>query len=282
MTANKNPASNFVWTDLSSYDVGASATFYQTVFGWTCHDMGRSLPAPDDRFGMDQVAYHLATKGDRTVAGIFDMTPFFQKIKMPPFWMSYLTVRDIHAVVAEAKATDGATVDVPPCPFGDGTMALIRDPLGAGFTCYEGPDINSKGDGTRSGQMIWNELFTEDIVAVEPFYSRVLGFNLVRDADADSQRVRVLNANGEEIAGIQAAPASVRSEKVYWLPLFSVDRLAKSGPIVTQAGGQIISKNEGADGYATAVCYDNTGAAFGLAEIGGKEGNTRPWYRWLF
>lgn len=276
MTYRKN--TNFVWTDLSSYDTKASRQFYAGVFGWEMYDAGKMPSDPDDTFGMDAVNYHVATTGDKAVAGIFDMPPFFQKIKMPPFWMSYLAVDNIEQVVARAKTVEGVIVDIEPTPFGDGLMALIRDPNGAGFTCYDGPSIDSKGDGSQYGQMVWNELITSDISAVEHFYRHVLGFDVVADNDFyddnGSIRVKLINQEGEEVAGIQQVDESTRGNKVYWLSFFSVDSVSEFSQRVTAAGGEIISQTQD-----SAVFYDNTGACFAVTETGASYNDVRPWHR---
>lgn len=274
--------SNFVWTDLSSYDTKDSRTFYEAVFGWKSYDMGKMASEPGDQFGMDQVSYHVAMQRNEPAAGIFDMPPFFQTIKMPPFWMSYLAVDDIEAVVARACSIEGAIVDVEPTPFGEGMMALTRDPLGAGFTCYEGPSIDAKDDGSTYGRMVWNELITDSIAAVEPFYRTVLGFDLVPDNSFGIKRVKVMNAAGEEIAGIQELDSSIRSEKVYWLPFFSIDGLDDFAARVKFAGGTEVSRTSFGGGFDTAIYYDNTGAAFAVAETGADFQDIRPWYRKLF
>ena len=61
----------------------------------------------------------------------------FQSIRMPSFWMSYIHVQNIEETVRVAKA-NGAIIEVSPeAAPGGGLVALIRDPAGAGFTCYE-------------------------------------------------------------------------------------------------------------------------------------------------
>lgn len=279
MTYRKN--TNFVWTDLSSYDTKASCQFYAKVFGWKTYDMGKMEVDNNDQFGMDAVNYHVATVGDKAVAGIFDMPPFFQKIKMPPFWMSYLAVDNIEEVVARAKSIEGVIVDIEPSPFGEGTMALIRDPNGAGFTCYDGPSIDSKGDGSKYGQMVWNELITSDISAVEHFYRYVLGFEVVADNDFQdgygSTRVKLVNQDGEEVAGIQQVDESIRGNKVYWVPFFSVDSVNEFSKRVQNFGGEIISQDND-----SGVFYDNTGACFAVAETGASYQESTPWYRLFF
>lgn len=275
MTEQYKQDSNFVWTDLSSYDTSKSRSFYEKVFGWQTYDMGKMSAEGEDRFGMDQVNYYVATHGEKPTAGIFDMPPFFQKIKMPPFWMSYLAVNDIGAVVERARGIEGAVIDVEPSPFGEGTMALIRDPLGAGFTCYDGPSINAKGDGSVYGRLVWNELITKDIAAVTKFYEHVVGLQLVADSEFGGKRVKVLNGAGEEIAGIQEVAESIRGPKVYWLPFFSVDSVAAASERITAAGGEVISTvTEG-----TSLFMDNTGAGCAIAETGADYTDNGP--AWL-
>ncbi|MEM9330831.1 MAG: VOC family protein [Pseudomonadota bacterium] len=282
MSAIYRTTSNFVWTDLSSYNTAASIKFYEAVFGWDSHDLGRVSSGSDDHFGMNQVTYHIAVLGDRPAAGIYDMPPFFKKIKMPPFWMSYVSVDGIEALVARARGIKGVSIDVEPTPFGDGMMALIRDPLGAGFTCYEGPSIDVKGDGGEYGRMVWNELITESIPAVEPFYRKVLGFDLKRDAEFFGNRVTLINLAGEEIAGIQEVDASIRSDKVYWMPFFSVDQVDEFNTRVKAAGGTQISTTDLGSGLNSALYFDDKGAAFGVAETGAEYRDVRPWYRKYF
>lgn len=269
--------SNFVFTDLSSYDTSASCSFYGNVFGWETCDMGKASAEPGDRFGMDQVNYHIATLGNKAAAGIFDMPPFFQKIKMPPFWMSYIAVDDIESVVARAKTIEGVIVDIEPTQFGDGSMALIRDPLGAGFSCYDGPCIDSKGDGSEYGRMVWNELITSSITAVEQFYRDVLGLGVAPDEEFQGTRAMLINQQGDEVAGIQEAAGSLRGEKVYWVPFFSVDSLSAFTSRATSAGGHLLLEDQG-----SALFYDNTQAAFGVTETGVEYSDVRPWYRRCF
>ncbi|MEM8923018.1 MAG: VOC family protein [Actinomycetota bacterium] len=262
---------NFVWTDLSTYDRPAALRFYKRLFGWKAYDLGRGDAGGDDPFGMSEVRYHVATIGPTAIAGIFDMPPFFAAIDMPSFWMSYLSVDHLDDVVERARAIEGAVVDVEPTPFGDGTMALIRDPLGAGFTVYEGPSIDGKGDGGRYGQMVWNELITESIVAVEPFYREVVGVDLVEVDGHGGARATIVNPSGVEIGAVQEVDESIRSDKVYWLPFFSVDTIAEFEKRLVAAGGRLLSTTDDPAG-GTAMAYDVGGAAFAVAETGAAPG----------
>ncbi|MEM7010409.1 MAG: VOC family protein [Verrucomicrobiota bacterium] len=280
MSTLYKPDSDFVWTDLSTYDLRGSTRFYSKVFGWKTWDLGRFKASADDQFGMGQVSYQIAALGNDPVAGIFDMPPFFQKIKMPPFWMSYLAVDHLDEVVARARSIEGAIVDVEPTPFSEGRMALIRDPLGAGFTVYDGPSIDSKGDGSQNGRMIWNELITASIAKVETFYEEVLGLRLVRDDSYEGERVKVHNAEGKEIAGIQEVDESIRTQKVYWLPFFSVESLSIFETKLQAANGRIVSQTDFGNDANTALAYDEEGEAFAVSETGvsSLKGGANSWF----
>ncbi|MEM9703070.1 MAG: VOC family protein, partial [Planctomycetota bacterium] len=88
---------DFVWADLSTYDPDKSGRFYERVFGWSFHDSG---------------GYFVAFQGSSEVAGLFETPAFFQKIKMPHFWMSYIAVEDATATAEAAKDFDGAKVEL--------------------------------------------------------------------------------------------------------------------------------------------------------------------------
>ncbi|MEO1197847.1 MAG: hypothetical protein AAFX39_01245 [Pseudomonadota bacterium] len=84
--------------------------------------------------------------------------------------MSYISSDDITATVAEAENC-GGKVGIGPIPYGGGTqIALICDPLGAGFTVYQGSGFGLRGTGTVSGTLTSNGLYDSDVSAVIDFY----------------------------------------------------------------------------------------------------------------
>ncbi|MEM8878817.1 MAG: VOC family protein, partial [Pseudomonadota bacterium] len=123
---------DFVWCDLSTFDVAGTRDFYGRLFGWS-YDR---IPQPDGS------PYDVASINDVPQAGVFEMPEKFQKIGLPSFWMSYIQVDDAAAIVDLARQL-GGKVEVGPIPYGEGALvALIRDPLGAGFTVYQGSDLS--------------------------------------------------------------------------------------------------------------------------------------------
>lgn len=106
------------WSELTTPDPAAAATFYAALFGWT-------VTAPMAEMG----DYRLAQIGETSVAGI--MAPPPGAAAMPPQWGCYVTVSDVDATVAKVVEL-GGTVLVPPMEVpGVGRMAVFQDPQGA-------------------------------------------------------------------------------------------------------------------------------------------------------
>ena len=118
---------HFLWTDLSSYDIPAAVDDYAALFGWQVARSGD---------------YRFAAAGDTTVVAIFQMRDFLAKIDMPSFWTSYVHVDNLEATPDKVARHENAIIEVKPQPYDAAArVALVRDPSGAGFTLYEGPEI---------------------------------------------------------------------------------------------------------------------------------------------
>lgn len=79
---------NFVYADLSAYDVEKAKEFYGNVFGW--------------EYFSEDGEYYVAFSGDKVVSGLYEMPERFKTIKMPSFWMSYIQVESVEATVEKA------------------------------------------------------------------------------------------------------------------------------------------------------------------------------------
>ncbi|MEM6997346.1 MAG: VOC family protein [Patescibacteria group bacterium] len=273
---------NFIWADLSALDLKKARSFYKSVFGWTLHKDTSAFDAisdEDDQFGINKSSYYGAFAGSDAIAGIFDMPPFFRKIKMPSFWMSYLSVNDIQGVVDRARKIKGVVIEVEPSPFYKGQIALIRDPAGAGFTVYEGPEFSRRGDGSKPGHVVWNELIVDSVKKVKPFYEKVFGFKLERDTSYKTVRYKVLNPAGEEIAGIEEVDQDLRGDKVYWVPFFSVESLDAFSEKVNSSGGQMIYTDKNPYGSIGLVTDPQSGS-FGVIETGTPQGLGRSGFKY--
>ncbi|HEY2951988.1 MAG TPA: VOC family protein [Verrucomicrobiae bacterium] len=112
------------WNELVSRDPDASKRFYSQLFGWKVETMNMG-PGSE---------YTMLKAGERPAAGLIRLPA--EAGPAPTMWMSYVTVTDLPAAVAKAKAL-GAKIckDVTALPMG--RFAIISDPQGAGIGLWE-------------------------------------------------------------------------------------------------------------------------------------------------
>ncbi len=94
---------HFHWNELMTRDVEAAKKFYAETIGWTFEGM----EMPD---GM----YWIAMGGETPLGGIFEMKgPDFEGV--PAHWLAYLSVDDVDARLAKAKAADACRAERRGC-----------------------------------------------------------------------------------------------------------------------------------------------------------------------
>jgi len=240
-----NTEAKFVWADLSTFNLEEAQRFYGKCFGWKFHSLSDG--------------YYACGSAQSSSAGLYVMPEKFQNIRMPSFWMSYIQVHDIEETVRVAKA-NGAIIEVSPEPApGGGLVALIRDPAGAGFTCYEGDAFGGNDIGDAHGSRVWHELHVSDISVVEPFYSAVFGWKITRLNEPD--RYLINDQSGVTVAGVRVTSNELKGDKEYWGVYFSVDDLAVAIETIQQCGGEIVAEQALGERHSV-LAYDNQGAAF--------------------
>ncbi len=240
------PSGAFTWVDLATFDVAAARRFYNRVFGWT--------------FSADAAGYQQCAAGGQPRAGLYTMPAFFQRINMPSFWMSYIAVPQLDAVVETARTLGGRVELEERGAFGK--VALIRDPSGAGFTCHEDQWTRAPRDATRPGSWAWTELFVSELALVRRFYETLFGWRI---SELGGHRHAILNARGETIATIQVASNDVKGDKEFWAVYFAVRELEAAARAVVELGGRIEYRHVNAQG-AHVLARDDQGAAFFLSE----------------
>ena len=239
---------NFIWCDLSTFDIETALDFYSGIFGW------KFRKTPDLSMEED---YHIALKGRSTASAVFVMPEYLQEMNMPSFWMSYIGVKNIEEVVDKAK-DNGAIIELKPTEFdADSKIALIRDPAGAGFTVYEGKELKGKAN-TGHGRMVWNVLHINDLDIVENFYKNVFGFSFEQEA-GNNTRYGIYNSSKELIAHAEILSDDIKGDKQYWVPIFYVDNIEKFKKSVESLGGSTVFMEKG---YEYALFSDSQGASF--------------------
>jgi len=215
---------NFIWADLSSYNTSKSIAYYTSVF---------------DAEVFDEEGYFLLAKNKSVFAGLYETPPFFKKIKMPHFWMSYFYVPSMSQATTIAKEI-GGKVEISDVPFYNGKISLIRDPLGAGFTIYDGQDLQFSKD-VQHKSMIKTELHTSDIERVKPFYSEIFGwkYKMIDNATYD-----VYIDNEQTSIKLRQIPNNLKGSIEYWVLAFKVADIDKVKKRINEEGGRIIEKED--------------------------------------
>ena len=188
----------------------------------------------------------------------------FRGMGMPSFWMSYIQVDDIVRAVGLAREL-GGKVEFGPQAFGASTsVALIRDPLGAGFTVYRGDELSPRMRNAHPGQMAWNSLYVSDAQAVIGFYMALFDWQILPDPSS-TDSFDVHNARGKLISAIHEQGEVERGGYQYWGVHFAVRDLDEAKAHLTELGGKVLSEVRTASGPILAA-QDGDGAAFFLVE----------------
>lgn len=117
MDVFKTPGA-FSWSELTTPDPAAAASFYGQLFGW-------QIAEPQAEMG----GYRVVSLGDAMIAGI--SAPFPGAPAAPPNWGCYVTVSNADDTAAKCVALGGKTLVAPMDVPGVGRMAVLQDPQGA-------------------------------------------------------------------------------------------------------------------------------------------------------
>ncbi len=125
MSKTMPKAGEFCWNELMTSDPQKAKEFYKSLFGWDYedHDMGHGT-------------YTMIKAGDTGAGGLMQI-PADKVGKIPPHWMSYVSVENVDKFVEKAQSL-GATITVPATNVSDyGRFAVIADPTGAHIAFWQ-------------------------------------------------------------------------------------------------------------------------------------------------
>ena len=239
----------FVWSDLSTYDMRLARRDYEKLFGWSFQG--------DD-------SYDFALRDQTPVAAVFPMPAKLAEMTMPSFWMSYVQVADLRAAVKQATGHDGVIVEIENLPFGEeAQVALVRDPSGAGFTFYEGPDIAPVQVKNSAGNVVERYHHLPDVGLVEAFYADLFGWQCHLVSQSPWPVYDIRDQRGTFIAQIEEVPEPVRGKFRYWIPCFAVDSTRETLATLDDLGGAVSADLQ----VGRFLVSDQQGAHFMVREI---------------
>lgn len=116
------------WSELNTWDVPGAMAFYGRTLGWTFDEVANRKPGTQP--------YRIAKHNGQRVCGIFPLrSPDFDG--MGSHWLTYVAVDDMAAILTEVAAAGGNVLRQPFRIPGFGTIAIVRDPTGAGLALIE-------------------------------------------------------------------------------------------------------------------------------------------------
>ena len=165
--------------------------------------------------------------------------------------------------MVKAERHNGVIIEVRPEAFGEeARVALVRDPSGAGFTLYEGPEINPQITGLGTVQRRYHHLPDIDLIA--PFYRDLFGWSFERRANTPWQVYDILDLKGALVAQAEEVPEAIRGKFRYWMPCFIVSSAENFSASLAGRGGAVLSElPEG-----RVLVADRQGAHFMICEAG--------------
>jgi uncharacterized protein len=122
---------DWIWSSLSSKNAGASAAFYQQVFGYDVFDM-------QSGDGLE----HLTLSSDgyaRASVNSFDGTA-----RRYSHWLNFVRVANVADTAAKAVAMGGRILVEPRADRAGGMLAMVADPAGAPFGLMDWDESDSK------------------------------------------------------------------------------------------------------------------------------------------
>jgi predicted enzyme related to lactoylglutathione lyase len=243
-----NPVGRFVWHELTTVDMAASAAFYSEVVGWSVRwdnqDNATWLNEADPVGGLAKSK--AATRGTRS------------------YWTVQVLVDDVDETVRVARDL-GGPVFVEPVDMPNGRFASIGDPKGPQIYVYRSKVPWKLRDATLPGEFFWNEFSTTDGAASMAFYGKLFGWVQISESAAPlSGKHIVFGRAGVPFGVFHAEPGLVPG----WIFYIQIADLDASMKHATAKGGAILAGPLVVPDGHVAVLTDPQGAVFGLHESG--------------
>lgn len=253
----------FIWYELMTTDINASARFYADVIGWQIPPQGGTAGGDRD--------YRMINRSDGGHAGgVLQLTKGMEQGGARPTWLTYLQVADVDATTRAIEQDGGHRHLRMSLPVGE--VAMVTDPLGTPFYVMAPvpppgqPDARSDVFDPMAVQRAnWNELVTPDLARAKAFYAKHFGFAF--------NEVMPMGEMGDycfiDVAGQRAGALMQQHKSVPttgWTFYFGVPSVAAARRAIEKGGGRVmIDLQEVPGGTYAMVAADPQGAIFGVA-----------------
>jgi predicted enzyme related to lactoylglutathione lyase len=250
--ANANNG-QFIWYEHLTTDTRAAVVFYTEVVGW------KTQPFAE---GSDYVLW-VASRGP--IGGLYELPQEAIRMGAPPHWIGNVQVDNVDATVALVKKLGGKLYKTPEDIATVGRYAIIADPQGAALSVFRPDSPRTSRDGSKAGEICWNELLTSDSEKALSFYSELFGWELLQEMDMGPMgKYRIFGIGDQRLGGMMTTPNQTPSPPAW---LYYVDTADLNAAIAraTKLGAQLLNGPMDVPGGArVAQLKDPQGAAFAL------------------
>lgn len=244
----------FCWTDLGVKDFASAKKFYKGLFGWKFaeYPMGEGA------------VYAIVSVGGKEVCGVYTMAEAQKKLKAPPYWLPYISVKSTDATAKKAKAAGGKIITKPTEVMDKGRMAVIQDPTGAVFALWEPRTSIGAGLDGKPGTVCWHDLSTPKPSVAGKFYEKAIGWK-TKGQKYSGNEYHLFTLGRKGVCGMWPGP--MPKQPPSWITYWQVSSCAKSAAKVKKLGGRVLMGTITVPKMCRfAVVRDPQGAVFGLLE----------------
>jgi len=248
----------FVWHEVMTTDPDGAIAFYRKVIGWSV------MPWDADP------NYKMFAWSNAPIAGVMLLPEEARQSGAPPHWLTYISVRDVDATLAQATNLGARTylepMDVPTV----GRLAVLADPQDATFAIFRAENTGHVTDEMTVGDFSWHELATDDWKAAWDFYRALFGWERHDEMDLGPDMGTYFmfrRAGGSRpLGGMFKRPPEIPMAN--WLPYVHVKNADATAANAARNGGRVVNgPMEVPGGDRTAQILDPQGAIFAVHSL---------------
>ena len=259
----------YCWTDLGTTNVASAKKFYKGIFGWKVTDFP---------MGMGDAKYSMCRVDGKDACAFYPMDDEQRKMKVPPSWLPYISVKSVDATVKKAKAAGGKVISAPmdvmdmgrmaivqePMDFEPGRFAVMADPTGAMFAMWQAGKSPGAGLSDKPGTVCWHDLNTPKTAAAGKFYTKVFDWTSA-DKKYSGNAYHLFKIGKKGVCGMWPGP--MKGLPPCWVTYWQVADCAKTVAKAKRLGGRVRMGTTPVPGMCKfAVLRDPEGATFGILE----------------
>jgi len=245
-----------IFAQLVTPDLAKAKAFYGSLFGWTFKD----LP-------IGRLPFCEAFLGDQAVAAMVEK-PLPVATHGQPFWLTYISARDVDAATAAAKAHGAKLLSAPRTIPGLGRRAILFDPQGAVFALLDSASGDPPDELAAPGDWVWSSLITNDPAADSDFYADLFHYDLYRPAGPQESDRLIAASGGYARASINPLPVRRPDAGPSWVDFIRVSDVAAAAQKAAELGGRIlVAPHADRQGDQVAVLADPAGAVFAVLAL---------------